>query len=218
MTALALPFYPNMNGYSENYEWPRSLFLSDSGKTHFISKQDPDNGGTEMPQFPAITVNASYTFTDIKQVRFFENLIKWGKARALQMPLWNGLMKIKSTISTDELELEQYNTNSGCDSIEQTGWNGTIFPTATSAFTFAQPDIGALRISASDVYSYAFKTDVASINTSNNKIIFTSAFPTGSTAGDILVPIIEGYLEEVDYSYSKNGPQLLTASITVRQK
>lgn len=210
-------FYPDMDGYSENYEWPRSMFYSDSGKTHFVNKQDPYNESTEMPQFPAITVNASYTFTDIKQVRMFENIVTWAKGRYIFMPIWFGVMKIKTLVNATTLELEQLNPNGGSSSIKHTAWDGTMFPTATSSTTFAQTGISALRISASNNYTYTFSGNVSSINNNVDYLVFSSAYPSGSVVGDLIVPCMTGYIENVDFDYSMNGPQLLTASVTVRQ-
>ena len=216
--STALFFYPDKDGYSENYEWPRAMFYSDSGKTHFVNKQDPHNESTELPQFPAISITASYTFTDIKQVRMFESIVTYGQGRNIFMPVWFGLMKIKTLTSATTLELEQLNPNGGCSSVGHTAWDGTAFPTATSAYTFAQPGISTLRISASSVYTHTHDSTLSTVNNTNNRLVFASAYPSGSAVGDLIVPCIKGFIETTNFDYNMFGPQLLKASVTVRQQ
>ena len=213
-------FPPIVNGYEEIRTWPRSMFESDSGKTFFSSKMDTYNETTELPQFPAFTVQASYHFTNIRDIRTFESLVQLGQTSTIIMPLWIGVLTVTGT---GGVTATLGTTTPFNNYLYYTAISHGKFPTAVGSPYPPTPDISLLFVDPDDKYDFTHRaaSTISAVNyfsLASTAVTFTSSsYISGIADNDKAYSCIEGAIETVDFNYSMTGPEELKATITVRQ-
>ena len=226
MSEKVLFYAPDVDGYRETLNWPRTFFTADSGAFEITNKTDPYNQSAIEP-IPKFKVSAQYTFFTQKDVAIFESLMRKAKEEFIYMPLWFSLMQLDgpydllssgTTVSVEAPEGNPWNALDTTNYLHFTAW---ALGYLTSSATEARSNTFFIRFDNSDKYTYTLITDplISTVDLTNEEINFASD-PTSLVGGndkDLVAPVIKVNVTGVDFSYNMTASQIMTATVQMEE-
>ena len=223
MSEKVLFYAPDVDGYRETINWPRTFFTADSGAFEITNKTDPYNQSAIEP-IPKFKVSAQYTFFTQKDVAIFESLMREAKEEFIYMPLWFSLMQLDGAFSSGSsanLPVEAPEGNpwkaiSTTNYLQFTAWALGLL---TSSATDARANTFFIRFDNSDKYTYNLITSplISGVDLTNEELDFASAPAFNGNDKDLVAPVIKVNVTGVDFSYNMTASQIMTATVQMEE-
>ena len=226
MSEKVLFYAPDVDGYQETINWPRTFFTADSGAFEITNKTDPYNQSAIEP-IPKYKVSAQYTFFTQKDVAIFESLMRDAKEEFIYMPLWFSLMQLDGaydSLSSASVPVEAPEGNpwSALDTTNYLQFTAWALGYLTSSATEARANTFFIHFSSSSKYTYNLITDplISTVDLTNEEIDFASNPTSPSFSGsdkDLVAPVIKVNVTGVDFSYNMTASQIMTATVQMEE-